>query len=125
MADGPNGVRLQLNAQELWSRYEEITMHFNELLMRLRLQSLAGIAAVSTLVGLFSKEGIADVRVSWLVATGIFLALALFWVAIWCLDFLYYNRLLGGAVAGLLQLEDQIKSGTVTNIQMSTTIEAE
>ena len=78
MGDAPGEVKVELNAQELWSRYEEIAMHFNELLMRLRLQSLAGIAAVSTLVGLFSKEGIADVQVSWLVATGIFLAMSLF-----------------------------------------------
>lgn len=125
MANPPDEARLTINAQELWSRYEDITMHFNDLLMRLRSQSVAGIAAISTLVGLFSKEGLADIRMSWLAAAAIFLAMALFWVAIWCLDFFYYNRLLSGAVAALTALEGQIKSGTVENIQMSTTIEAE
>ena len=101
-------------------------MHFNDLLMRLRSQSLAAIAAVGAIVGLFGKEGIADIRVSWLAATGIFFAMAMFWMAVWCLDFLYYNRLLSGAVAAIVELEDQTKRGRrAQNIQMSTTIEAE
>jgi hypothetical protein len=73
---------ITIDAQALWAKYEDITMHFNDLLMRLRSQSLAGIAAVSTLVGLFTKEGAADVQLGWMQATGIFIAMAAFWVAI-------------------------------------------
>ena len=40
---------------EVWKKYEEITMHFNDLLMRLRKQALAAVAALATIVGIFSK----------------------------------------------------------------------
>jgi hypothetical protein len=42
---------------EVWKKYEEITMHFNDLLMRLRTQALAAVAALATIVGIFSKAG--------------------------------------------------------------------
>jgi hypothetical protein len=116
-----------LDVQKLWAKYEEIAMHFNDLLMRLRSQSLAGIAAVSTLVGIFSKSGVADIQLDWLVAMAIFIALAFFWAAIWCLDFLYYNRLLMGAVTALKQLEAETATAgaPTSSINMSTLIEAE
>ena len=41
--------------RELWEKYEEITMHFNDLIIRLRTQALAGVAALSALVGIFAK----------------------------------------------------------------------
>lgn len=116
----------KLNAQKLWAKYEDIAMHFNDLLMRLRSQSLAGIAAISTLVGIFTKSQVADIRIDWMIALCMFTGASLFWVAIWCIDFLYYNRLLLGAVAALRQLENEIQSGRVpTEINMSTYIEAE
>lgn len=114
------------NVQKLWSKYEDIAMHFNDLLMRLRSQSLAGVAAISTLVGIFTKTGIDNVRIDWLIALCIFTAASLFWVAIWCVDFLYYNRLLLGAVAALVKIENDTQLGRVpTEINMSTLIEAE
>lgn len=53
--------------------------------------------------------------------------MALFWIAIWCLDFLYYNRLLRGAVAALAQIEtaSRTPAGLTSGINMSTLIEAE
>lgn len=114
-----------IDAQKLWEKYEDIAMHFNDLLMRLRSQSLAGIAAVSTLVGIFTKEGVPNAHMGWMAATAIFVALGAFWVAIFFLDFFYYNRLLTGAVAALTALEESTKSQAVTRIEMSTIIEAE
>jgi len=113
--------------QALWSKYEDIAMHFNDLLMRLRLQSIAGIAALSTIVGIFAKEGAEDKSINWLMITAIFVAMALFWIAIWCLDFLYYNRLLLGAVSALVEVEQQSKSSILINsgINLSTVIEKE
>jgi hypothetical protein len=35
--------------QKLWEKYEDITMHFNDLIIKLRTQALAGVAALSTL----------------------------------------------------------------------------
>lgn len=111
--------------QKLWAKYEDIAMHFNDLLMRLRSQSLAGIAAISTLVGIFTREGIASVHMDWLVATAMFVAMGFFWAAIFCLDFFYYNRLLHGAVAAITALEDPAKKLAIDRIDISTTIEAE
>lgn len=116
-----------VNVQELWVRYEAIAMHFNDLLIKLRTQSLAGIAAVSTIVGVFPKTGIADAHMNWLIAKAIFAAMACFWVAIWCLDLLYYNRLLDGAVNAIKKLENQTKTGETFDgvINMSTLIDEE
>jgi hypothetical protein len=57
--------------EELWAKYEEIVMHFNDLLIRLRIQALGGVAALSTLLGIFGKSG-ADPRTSWEMAAGLF-----------------------------------------------------
>lgn len=109
-----------LDAQALWNKYEDIAMHFNDLLMRLRSQSIAGIAALSTIVGVLTKSDVAD----WLVAAMIFVAMALVWVAIWCIDFLYYNVLLVGAVTAIKQLEVETqRGGPPHGINMSTLIE--
>ena len=35
---------------EVWVKYEEITMHFNDLLIKLRTQALAAVAALATIV---------------------------------------------------------------------------
>jgi hypothetical protein len=53
-----------------------------------------------------------------------FLLLCLIWVAIWVLDFSYYNRLLIGAVNALVDLEAQSKdSAQVVGLTLSTEIE--
>lgn len=116
-----------LDVQKLWAKYEDVAMHFNDLLMRLRSQSLAGIAALATIVGVLANSKIESLSVSWFVATMIFFAMALFWTAIWCLDFLYYNRLLRGAVAALAELEAKSREPgeAISSINMSTLIEAE
>lgn len=108
---------------QLWEKYEDVAMHFNDLLIKLRVQALGGVAALSTLVGIFTKTDVGNVRGSWEIATGVFGALCLFWIAIWVLDLLYYNRLLLGSVAALLELEEQSKGkNTVRHIKLSTII---
>jgi hypothetical protein len=53
----------------------------------------------------------------------VFAGLLLFWIAIWILDFCYYNRLLIGAVSALLELEEHSKKGRrIEHINMSTLI---
>jgi hypothetical protein len=120
-------MQQQSDVQSLWAKYEDIAMHFNDLLMRLRSQSLAGIAAISALVGLFTRETGANLQMDWLVAEALFAAMAVFWIAIWCLDMGYYNRLLNGAVNAIVELEkatapDAAFSG---EIDMSRRIEAQ
>ena len=54
-----------------------------------------------------------------------FAILLAFWIAIWVIDFRYYNRLLTGAVAALREIERQSKSKLYLRpIDMSTKIEA-
>jgi hypothetical protein len=72
MSDNLNPTNYTVNIQSLWEKYEDIAMHFNDLLMRLHTQGLAGIAAVSTLVGIFTKGTASDFQSDWLVATFIF-----------------------------------------------------
>lgn len=99
-------VKNEINVQQLWEHYEGIAMHFNDLLIRLRTQSLAGVAAISAVVGIFAKEGGAgDIALDWDIAQTIFLAMVGFWIAIWCLDVGYYNRLLAGAVDAIERIE--------------------
>jgi hypothetical protein len=98
---------------DLWAKYEDIAMHFNDLLIRLRTQALAAVVAISTVADPNS------VHISWEIATAVFAGLLIFWLAIWTIDRFYYNRLLIGAVIALREIE--IHPSLV--ITMSTTIE--
>jgi len=109
---------------DVWAKYEEIAMHFNDLLIRLRIQALAGVAALSTLVGIFAKTDPSGGNGNWQIATGVFFGLCLFWIAIWILDLRYYHKLLVGAVTALLEIEEMSENHTrIRSIQMSTIIE--
>ena len=77
-------VNYTLNIQILWEKYEDIAMHFNDLLMRLRTQALAGIAAISTLVGIFTKAGTPEFQSDWLIAMYIFVAVSTFYITTVC-----------------------------------------
>jgi hypothetical protein len=97
-------------------------MHFNDLLMKLRTQALAGVAALSALVGIFGQTD--KQATNWKMAAIVFGFLICFWVAIWIIDFLYYNRLLLGAVRAILDLEENSKTQTtIKHIDVSTKIE--
>lgn len=109
--------------KDVWEKYEDIVMHFNDLLLRLRTQALAAVAAISTLVTIFAKTG-ADPKLSWELAALVFSLLAIFWIAIWIIDFCYYNRLLIGAVAAILDIETLSKNAMhIRQIDISTKIE--
>lgn len=97
-------------------------MHFNDLLIKLRTQALAGVAALSALVGIFAKTESA--ATNWRMASLVFAFLIAFWIAIWIIDFFYYNRLLHGAVKALVDLEKLSKTEkAVRHLDISTTIE--
>lgn len=108
---------------DLWREYEKIAMHFNDLLIKLRVQALGGVAAVSVLVSFVSK-GQAGGDFPWGILSGTFFLLILVWIAIWCLDFLYYNRLLLGAVNEIRIIEEKSKTcSRIKEIHLSTSIE--
>src|SRR5690348_13253416 len=75
--------------KDLWEKYEDITMHFNDLIIKLRTQALAAVAALSTIVGIFAKADLGEFTYGWEIAGYVFLALTSFWIAIWILDFTY------------------------------------
>jgi hypothetical protein len=107
---------------ELWKKYEDITMHFNDLLMRLRTQGLAAVAALTTIIGIFAKG--TNATSNWKLVAFAFSILSLLWVAVWALDFFYYNQLLSGAVRALVKLEGISETKLrVSHIDLSTTIE--
>ena len=109
--------------KDLWTEYEAIAMHFNDLIIKLRTQALGAVAAISTLVGFFGKTN-TDTKESWEMAATVFLFLCLFWIAIWIIDFCYYNRLLLGAVAAILELEKaSATSSVIGQINISAKIE--
>ncbi len=96
-------------------------MHFNDLLIKLRTQALAAVAALTTIIGIFAKTG--DTASTWQIVAFAFAILILFWIAIWILDFCYYNPLLIGAVEALFKLEAASKEKLrVRHIEMSTKI---
>jgi hypothetical protein len=108
---------------EVWSKYEEIAMHFNDLIMRLRTQALGAVAALATIIGIFARRG-TDQHTIWEIVSTAFAILSIFWIAIWTIDFWYYNRLLQGAVVSLLNIEKQSKERLrIKYIDMSSTIE--
>lgn len=107
----------------VWKEYENVAMHFNDLIIRLRSQSLGGVAAVATLATVVARnDTTAELR--WGIVMGAFALLLFFWVAVWILDMTYYNRLLLGAVDALILIEKESQSSnSVDKILLSTKIE--
>lgn len=109
---------------EVWKEYEGIAMHFNELIIQLRVRALAGVATISALVGFLSQEGNTPKNFRWGILAAVFVMLALVWAAIWFLDRYYYNRLLLGSVRAILEIEKASESQTrITNLNISHRIE--
>lgn len=94
--------KVKIELYEVWEKYEDIAMHFNDLILKIRVQALGAVTAVIAIASLFSDTA---TGIPWGVATTIFGFLSLFWAALWFLDFQYYNRLLIGAVDELLKIE--------------------
>jgi hypothetical protein len=93
------------SAFKLWSKYEDIAMHFNELIIKLRVQALGGLTISGTLAtAIFKGE---DNSNSLKFLFPFFLA---GWIAIYFLDMHYYNRLLSGAADAIVELEEQFES---------------
>lgn len=92
-------------AIEVWWHYEEVAMHFNQLIIQYRLQLMGGFGAIGVVSGYLvgSKVEEPDVRrkLRALISTGLLMLV----VAAAYLDIRYYNELLRGAVDALLELE--------------------
>ncbi len=108
---------------EAWEKHENIAMHFNDLILRIRTQALGALAAVITVGTVLLKQVPPDRDRPWALLAVVLVALLFSWVAIWLLDFLYYNRLLMGAIDSILALEDAINRDGKIEYNMSHKIE--
>ncbi len=102
---------------DAWNKYEDIAMHFNDLLIKLRTQALGGIAAITSIMAIISKD---SSGFNWGLMMGVFFFLIIFWIAVWLLDSKYYNPLLVGAVDAILEIEKLSKTeSTITELNLS------
>lgn len=106
----------------LWVEYEKVAMHFNGLLIQLRLRALAGIGAITTLASFFVADdsGLINWGIIAFVSFGLFVA----WAAIFVIDYFYYFKLLQGSVNAITALERSTQH-LVPTINLSTLIETE
>jgi len=110
---------------EVWKECQKIATHFNDLLIRIRSQSLAAVATFATIAGVLVKGESINADLRWGALTAVFSILSIFWLAIWFLDFTYYNRLLLGAVNALIEIEEASRSNVhITQLILSTKIVA-
>ncbi len=98
-------MELTADQIQLWFHYEEIAMHFNQLILQYRLQLMGGAGAIGALSTYLIGSNVTDVaQRNWLrllVSAGLLVLI----VAAATLDLLYYNELLRGAVDALIEYE--------------------
>jgi hypothetical protein len=114
------------NRVELWRHYEDVAMHFNDLLIHLRSQALGAVSVIITGAGLFvghqaaAQDAGRGTLVSWPASAAISLLLFVAWTTLMIIDVFYYSRLLRGAVNALLKIEEESNG----EIRLSTEIES-
>lgn len=110
----------------LWCKYEDVAMHFNDLIMRLRTQALGaltGVVAISGFAMNFTSKP--SSATEWTILFGTFVFFTIAWVALFVLDLGYYNKLLEGAVHAIVDHEGRtpaIAANGLTKINLSTII---
>ncbi len=83
---------------DLWFHYEEIAMHFNELIIQYRLQLMGGAGAIGAISSYLIGSKVEDPQQHrWLRFLVSFMLLVLITAAA-ALDLFYYNRLLLASV---------------------------
>ena len=88
----------------LWFHYEEIAMHFNQLIIQYRLQLMGGAGAIGA-VAVFLIQSKDDEERRYLMRWVVSFIMFFLLLAAAILDILYYNKLLLGAVKALLEFE--------------------
>ena len=95
---------LDTNVIDLWKKYEDVAMHFNDLIMRWRLQAIGGLAGLVTLAG-FVVGDAATLAVRYRAMVILSGVLSFAWIGVGLIDLFYYRRLLQGAVRAILLIE--------------------
>ena len=97
-----------------WAKCEDITIHFNEMLMSFRLKALGGVSVASGVVIAIAKNDTTAMGLDTRLVGAWLLAMSVVWLALWLIDVGYYGRLLRGAVEGLIELEKGPSRGLIT-----------
>lgn len=103
----------------LWFHYEEIAMHFNQLIIQYRLQLMGGAGAIGAVAAFLIQSRDHEER-RYLMRSLVSFVMFFLLFAAAILDIAYYNKLLLGAVNALLEFEKAHPP-----INMSTLIHAE
>jgi hypothetical protein len=88
---------------ELWKKTVDVQQHFNDIEIRIR------NLAISLLVAVVGGASLAITQGSLLLAVGILVAGLIGWGTFFLMDYLWYHRLLKGAVDEGLALEEELK----------------
>jgi hypothetical protein len=118
-----NNIDKYIKYLDIWEKHEKVAMHFNDLILKVRIQAIGALAAIITIGGILIKTIPSNEGLPWGLLTILLFVLTSFWIAIWFLDFKYYNRLLLGSIDYLLKLEDQINNDEKIDLDMSHKIE--
>lgn len=94
-------------AIELWWHYEEIAMHFNELIIQYRLQILGGTGGLLALFSFLVNSTTDDHKKRIRIRPYISLVFLVIFSAAAVLDVYYYSKLLSGAVEVIVDLESK------------------
>ena len=94
-------------AINLWWHYEEIAMHFNQLIIEYRLQLMGGAGAIGALASYFVGSHIQELEQKHAIRAYISLIILVLLFAAMLLDILYYDNLLQGAVDALVKFESE------------------
>jgi hypothetical protein len=100
---------------EIWKHYEVVAMHFNDLIMRWRLQAMGGLASLITIGG-FIVKNTDDAGLRYRAMLILALTFLFGWIGVAVIDLFYYRKLLRGAVDALLALEGQHETLTLSTI---------
>jgi hypothetical protein len=105
-ADGEKEPYVHGSEFALWEKYQQIAMHFNDLIMRLRTQALGGLTGVIAISGVvINLTAKTESRMEWEILFGTIVFFMVAWTALWALDWFYYTRLLLGAVDAIVEHE--------------------
>jgi hypothetical protein len=105
------------NIISLWSKYEDIAMHFNELILKIRTYAIGGLATAATIcIGI--AQATSNSLERWITFQLIFACLSTIWLAIWIIDRAYYSKLLQGSVDEIIRLENEITTNQILPIKL-------
>lgn len=104
---------------QLWFHYEEVAMHFNQLIIQYRLQLVGGAGVIGALASYLVQQKVSNRLKRYELHVVVSLVLFLVVSAAASLDIFYYNKLLQGAVDALMEYEKRHP-----DYYMSTKIEA-